>query len=639
MRLSQSVFLLTALAPLLQAEDIDLLVYGATPAGVAAALAAGRDGARVLLVEPRARIGGMVTNGLSHADFRTFESLSGLYFDFSKRVEAFYERQYGRESPQFKECLRGTNAEPKVNLAVLEEMLAEVPTVKVQRSWELENLRCSGGTSTNGTSARSLEMALFMDSQHQRHTVAAHYFVDATYEGDLLAAAEIPYKVGREGRAESGETAAPPTADDQIQAYNFRMIMTRDPANRAPVRRPEGYDRAQFSGILPLLESGKIPKLFDTKPPAVFKAQVPALPNGKFDINDVSHSLVRLSLPGENNAWPDGVAGTAIRQGPERGFLRPPFSRLGLAESRQPIFDDHKRWCAGLLYFLRNDDAVPSKYRDEARSWSFARDEFEDNYNFPEQLYIREARRMKGVYNYSEKDTQCAPNDARAVLHRDSIAVCDYGPNCHGTDHEGSMFGGRHTGEFYQTAAPYQIPYGVLVAPGAENLLVTCAVGSTHVGFCSLRFEPVWMSLGEAAGHAAVLANKRHSSVHQVSIANLQRVLHSKGAATVYVSDVSTGHPDFAAVQWWANAGGLHGVYPAFATPGQRGAQIAGQYYQAFPGHTAGLEVAMEPGLTERWIKIAENMGISAAQLPAPEARATRGAWIRAAWDAQNQAR
>ncbi|MEI6873154.1 MAG: FAD-dependent oxidoreductase, partial [Verrucomicrobiota bacterium] len=224
--MSLTIVLLAALAPLLQAEDIDLLVYGATPAGIAAALAAGRDGARVLLVEPRARIGGMLTNGLSHADFRTFESLSGLYLDFSHRVEAFYEKQYGRESPQFKECLRGTNAEPKVNLAVLEEMLAEVPSVKVQRSWELENLRCSGSASTNGTNARSLEMALFLDAEHQRHTIAAHYFVDATYEGDLMAAAEIPYKVGREGRVESGEPAAPPTADDQIQAYNFRMIMT-----------------------------------------------------------------------------------------------------------------------------------------------------------------------------------------------------------------------------------------------------------------------------------------------------------------------------------------------------------------------------------------------------------------------------
>ncbi|MEI6873123.1 MAG: FAD-dependent oxidoreductase, partial [Verrucomicrobiota bacterium] len=132
---------------------------------------------------------------------------------------------------------------------------------------------------------------------------------------------------------------------------------------------------------------------------------------------------------------------------------------------------------------------------------------------------------------------------------------------------------------------------------------------------------------------------KKHSSVHQVSIATLQRVLHSKGAATVYVSDVSAGHPDFAAVQWWANAGGLHGLAPAFATPGQRGSQIEGQYYQAFPGHTAGLEVAMEPGLNERWIKIAKDMGISAAQLPAPEASATRGEWIRAAWAAKSRAR
>jgi hypothetical protein len=252
------------------------------------------------------------------------------------------------------------------------------------------------------------------------------------------------------------------------------------------------------------------------------------------------------------------------------------------------------------------------------------------------QLYVREARRSVGQYVFTEKDTDCAPGDARAVLHTDAIAMGDYGPNCHGTLHEGSLFGGHHTGEFYKMVAPYQIPYGVLVAKGFENLLIPGAVSSSHVGYCALRLEPIWMSLGEAAGHAAHLARRKHGLLQTVSTSKLQELLHSENAATIYVSDVLPGNPDFAAVQWWGTAGGLHGLAPTPDKPGERGKNLFSQYYEGFPDHAAELNKPLDPPLAERWLKLASELGLNATQLPKVDGKTTRGDWIRAAWAARS---
>lgn len=619
-----------------------MLVYGGTPAGIAAALAAASDGDKVLLVEPYSWVGGMLTNGLTHADYRTFEGLTGAFLDFSRRVELHYRDAFGADSPQVKESMRGTQAEPKVNRAIFEQMLAEQPRIKVQRRWALEGVKCSSEAMGDVAGRiRTVEIALFFDESGKRHSVAARFFIDATYEGDLMHAAGAPYRVGREGREEFGESLAPATPDLQLQGYNFRLTMTRDPENRVTPTAPEGYRRKEFIGVLPLLESGKITKLFGKGPPAIFKAQIPSLPNGKFDINDVSHGPVRLSLPGENWGWPDGDGGVAIRAGiadsprdepPGPRLRAPPFSRLGVGLPRSAIFAAHMQWNAGLLYFLQNDDAVPKKFRDETREWGWCRDEYPANGHLPEQLYVREARRMIGAHVFSEKDTDHASGDARAVLHRDAIAMGDYGPNCHGTAHDGSRFGGKHTGEFYKRVPPYQVPFGVLLPREIDNLLVPGAVSATHVGFCALRLEPIWMSLGQAAGHAAHLAIAARSTVQRVSVAKLQERLHGAGAATIYVSDVPPGHADFAAVQWWGAAGGLHGLSPAPPEPGQRGKNIIGQYFEAFPGHAAELDKPLDEELVKRWTALAAERQVPIESLPKADGKATRGDWIRAAW-------
>lgn len=589
-----------------EAVSVDVLVYGGTPGGIAAALGAAGGTRSVLLVEPTDRIGGLVTSGLSHTDFHSFESLTGAFLAFAQRVERFYAEKYGEDSPQRRDSFRGTHGEPHVNLLVFEALLAERPQVTIQRGAVLRSVMRSPAGDLHRIDSITLATA---DGREQ--IVRARVFIDATYEGDLLAAAGVPWRAGREGRDEYGESLAPPQADDQLQAYNFRFIMTDDPDNRVTPQAPPGYRREDFLDLLPVLASGQIQKVFDYPRNCIFKAHLPALPNRKRDINDVSNGLVRLSLPGQNLGWPDGDA-----------------------ETRRRIFAEHLRDQAGLLYFLQNDPDVPERFRNEARTWGWCRDEFIETGHLPPQLYVREARRMVGRHVFIQRDSEHAPGDARALLHRDAVAMGDYGNNCHGTGHEGSRFGGRHTGEFYNPVPPYQIPYGVLVPNEIDNLLVPVAVSSSHVGFCALRLEPIWMSLGQAAGHAAAMAVEDDRPVQSIPVAMLQRRLHADGSATIYVSDVLPGQADFAAVQWWGLQGGLHGVEPPPAGGRVRGKSIISQYSEAAPAHAAELDRPLTDELRQRWRDIAAELHLPVDRLPSG---GTRGEFIRAAFQAASR--
>ncbi len=626
--------LIALTTPLLFAEEFDLLVYGATPAGIAAAVSAGRAGSRVLLVEPTSRVGGMLTSGLSHPDFRTFSSLSGRFLEFTTRVAAVYQKKYGPDSSQSRDALRGTNAEPKVNLAVFEAMLAEAQSVRVEKRWTLEALKCSSGPDASGEDPdRSAEIAVFWDEEGHRHPVAAHYFVDATYEGDLLAAARVPYRIGREARAEYKESLAPEEADDRVQAYNFRMVLTRDRENRFPVYAPSGYRRERFTALLPLLRSGRIERVFGSEPPALLKVHSPPLPNGKFDIDDMPFGPVRLALPMANAAWPDGDSGVAIRSGNERESLVAPFSRLGLSIPRDRIQKEHELWNVGLIYFLQNDPQVPATFRAEAAEWGLAADEFSESLHLPERLYVREARRMIGCRVFVQGDAQRESNDVRSVLHRDSIAIGDYGLHCQGTSREGAQFGGTLAGEFNEDTPPFQVPLGTLLPRHVDNLIVACALSASHVGFCGLRYEPVFMALGEAAGILAHLANQSHRSIHLITAASIQMRLHAVGAATLYFSDVRPDDPDFSAVQWWGTLGGFHGISPALNGPQLEAGPIAGHYFESFPGHAAGLDEPLDPALFESWKEKAAGTGLDVRSLPQTHGEMTRRSWIRSVWE------
>ena len=403
-------------------------------------------------------------------------------------------------------------------------------------------------------------------------------------------------------RAAYGESLAPEKPDGQLQAYNFRFIMTMDPEIRAMPVKPPGYNRDDFLPVVALLEQGKFKSVVCRSTGGIIKAHSPTLPNGKYDMNDVSRGLVRLSLAGLNHGWPDGNTKT-----------------------RQKIFADHVRHNVGLLYFLQNDEAVPEHYQKEIREWGWCRDEFTDSHHIPEQLYVREARRMVGLRIFTEKDTEHAAGDARAVFHADSIAMGDYGNNCHGTAHEGPRFGGKHTGEFYKRVPPYQIPYGTIVPKDVENLLVPVACSSSHVGFCALRLEPIWTGLGQAAGVAADLYVINKLPVQQIAPSDIQSNLHAQGTATLYVSDVLPGHPDFEAVQWWGSLGGFHGLAPMPEEPGQRGKHLHGQYFEAYPDHGAKLDEPLDAKTKTRWLAISK-----AEKFPEPPADlTTRGDFIR----------
>lgn len=602
-RFAWALMLLVCAAPIRAAQpsDVDVVVYGATPAGIAAALAAADDGSSVLLVESTSRVGGLLTAGLSHTDFHALDGLTGTFRDFTQRVERHYADTYGKDSPQVRNSFRGTFGEPSVNLKVLEAMLADQKRVTVELGTRLVAVATTDGGSR-------IVSARFARADSTEFVAPAAVFVDGTYEGDLMAAAGVRWRVGREGKDEYGESLAPEKPDGQVQAYNFRFVMTRVPENRVTVQAPPGYDRSAFLAVLDVIKQGKLQSVFGYPSGCAFKAQIPPLPNGKYDINDVSGAAIRLSIPGANTAWPDGDERTRSR-----------------------VFEEHIRDQWGLLYFLQNDDSVPQALRDEAREWGWCKDEFEDTNHLPPRLYVREARRMEGVYVYTQKDSAAESGDARAVLHRDSIAFGEYSNNCHGTGHDGPRFGGRHTGEFYSVTPPYQIPYGVLVPKIVENLLVPGAVSASHVGFCALRLEPIWASLGQASGHAAHLARVEKLPVQQVPVPRLQARLHRAGAGTVYVSDVLPGHADFAAVQWWGTAGGFHGLLPR-PPGGSRGKLIVGQYHESYPNHVAELGKVLDAALAKQWRQLARELNLPADKLPVADGTLTRGDWVRSAF-------
>ena len=592
--------LLSATAGNSAETDTDVLVYGSTPGGISAAIAAAKGGHEVTLVEPTLRIGGLLTNGLSHSDFRTVESITGFYLDFSQRVEACYIKRYGPDSPQVEASWRGVFGEPSVNLLVLQSMIAGHPGITVLTGQTLNGVEV--GAFYLGR--RKILSATFAGTAGEGRTLTAGVFIDATYEGDLMAMAGENYHVGRESRDQYGEPLAGDEngqADGQVQGYNFRLCMTQVEANKLLPVAPAGYDREDFVEVMEPIREGKLTKIFDSKHDGIYRYHLPLLPNGKADVNDAPNAPARLSMPDINDEWPEGDAAT-----------------------RRRIFEEHLYYHVGLLYFLQNDPEVPEAIREESRSWGWCQDEFTESSGIPPQLYVREGRRLVGQHVFTGNDTVTATRDARARLQPDSIASVDYIHNCHGTGRRGTRFNGEHLGQFYQKIQPFQVDYGVIVPQKNSNLLVPVACSASHFGFGALRLEPAWTSLGQAAGWAAHLAIKNQIPVQSVEVPVLQKLLHEDGSATIYVTDVPPASPDFAAVQWWGTRGGFHGLVDlAEPTPPKH---ISGQYSEAFPDHAADLEKPITAELRTKWESLLPD------GVPAPANATTRGEWIRAVY-------
>lgn len=599
------VLLLTVLPSL--AAEFDIAVYGSTPAGIASAVVAARQGRRVALLEPTSHFGGLLTGGLSNTDFRTLEAVTGFYREYMDRVLADYVQRYGKDSKQVEECFFGAHAEPHVSDRVLRAMMAEQPSLRLFLRHRLE------AATRHGESIRSARFR----SPDGPLDVSAPVWIDATYEGDLAAAAKANYRIGRESTREYGERFAgvlffdqgrilpgsTGEADANEQCANFRIIMTNRPSNRVPVPQPPGYNRSEFARFLPMLRSGRIKEVYTTDHSGIIR--LTHIPNAKSDMNDIKQAPIRLSLPGENNGWSDGDEAT-----------------------RERIYQRHVAHNIGLLYFLQNDAEVPQQIRDKANEWGLAKDEFVANGHLPPALYVREGRRTLGDYVFTEHDTMPAPRSVRARVHADAIAMGDYSLNSHGHQPAGPFYPTLFEGDFGFSTTPFMIPYGVLLPRGIANLFVPVAMSASHVGYSALRLEPTWTALGHAAGVAAHLAIAKGGRSREVELPLLQRILHQQKQATIYTSDIPRESPYFEAVQW----AGLRGVFSdlvdyqtAVLTPLKH--RYGTQYSYAHPLHAIEPEKPLDTALLSKWRKLLPGC---AATVTGP----TRGEYLLAAWRA-----
>jgi hypothetical protein len=491
--LTVSLGLVLAAAIPAAAETYDVVVYGGTPAGVMTAVAAARHGRTVALVEPSGHVGGVVSGGLVYTDIGKRATVGGLADEFLKRIARYYLEKYGPGSRQVAQCNDGLKYEPHVAEALFETMLAEPGSITVARRQRLHGV----------TTDQGRIVAITFDDLGSRSEVryAGRVFVDATYEGDLMAAARVPYRVGRESRQEYGETLAginngPPeirgTGDHRTQAYNYRVSLTFRPENRVLFPRPEHYDpepwRATYGARIKRQGIERFGSLFVT-----------------FDIDK--------QIPGDklDTNWCDLTGGS-------EGYAEGDWATRARIEAR------HRDYFLSLLYYLQNDPDLPPKFRAEVQNWGLPRDEFVDNGHFPHQIYVREARRMLGTRVLTEHDL------TRDRSKPDGICAGSYGIDCHVVqdldDHGKKLREGNLAG----AVRPYDIPYACLTPRTLTNLLVPVCLSASHVAYSSVRMEPVYMMLGHAAGDAAHLAATEGTSVQAVDVGKLRSLLASEGA-------------------------------------------------------------------------------------------------------------
>ncbi|HEV2528269.1 MAG TPA: FAD-dependent oxidoreductase [Thermomicrobiales bacterium] len=500
----------------------DVVVYGATAAGVTAAVAAARAGVRVAVVEPGRHVGGMVSGGLGWTDVGDAGVVGGLSGAFYAAVA----RHYGVD------LWDHVGPEPHVAERIFRDWLAE-----------------AGVTVVHGAAID----AVMRDGQRITGIIAddgmvlhGRVFVDASYEGDLLALAGVSYRVGRESRSLHGESwagrqpirpdphqfAVPVSphvsgnagpllplvhdrpmvpegaGDGAVQSFCYRLCLTDRPDNRMPISRPDDYDPARYELIRRYLAAS------DPVPPLDRIINLRSrIPNGKVDANSIGPISTNLL---DGSAW----------RYPEAD--RPERERIRL---------HHLSYTQGLLYFLGNDPGIPAPIREEMARWGLCVDEFVDTEHWPHQLYVREGRRLVGEYHLTQHDLD------RSRPQYDAVGMGSYAidirevqrvawpvPRPERMDAET-----YNEGYLSVPVEPYQVPYRALLPRFGEcdNLLVPVCLSASHVAFSSIRMEPQYMLLGHAAGHAAALAIRDDVAVHHVAVPELQRALVAQGQVLV----------------------------------------------------------------------------------------------------------
>lgn len=493
----------------------DIAVYGGTPCGIAAALAATRFGGSVVLIAAGKHLGGMMTSGLSITDLRFPSAFGGVFACFKREVLGYYIKRYGRDSKQVADSNGGLWFEPHVAEEVFEQMLSSVENVRVFREQRLIEAQCRQGQVCS---------VIFEDrATGKRERCEARVFIDASYEGDLAALAGVEYRIGRESREDFWEPYAGKVflknpglqllpgstgeGDGRIQAYNYRLCLTTREDIRVPFYRPERYDREEYLPLLELHRQGRIQTIRDV-------IRLAPIPNGKYSANN--RPIVRsLDLPEENTDYPEADD-----------------------EGRARIIQRYRDYTLGLLWFLRTDPGLSRDFRKDAEQWGFCADEFADNGYLPYEVYVREARRIVGRKTFTAHDVFLEPGKDRTPVHEDSVAVADYHVDSH-IVHRAKPGWPQMEGHVYlrPISKPAQVPFGIMLPEAVEGLLVPGAVSATHLGFSVLRMEPAWMALGQAAGTAARLALELGVLPSEVPVKLLQRRLIETGQVLTFFCD------------------------------------------------------------------------------------------------------
>jgi len=497
----------------------DVIVYGSTPGGFSAAIAAAREGASVVLLEPTDHVGGLSTGGLSHCDSNQMvrSTVMGLFDEWHRRIVKDYTDRGLKApyDPTKKDTSRWT-FEPHVAMRVTSRMLNEAG-VHVLTERPLQSIKKQGTRIT----------ALVTSEQ----TFQAKVFVDGTYEGDLMAAAGVDWTIGREGRGEFDESLAgrqypkkempingfggdgkllplitgsddgkEAEGDDRIMTYSFRLCLTNDAANKVSIPAPAQYAPTRFEIIRRHIKAGGKSYGFDLYP----------LPGGKLDGNNSIGRQFSIGLVGGANEWHQADW-----------------------NERKRIWEAHKQYTLEFIHFITTDPDVPKGIRDRYSSLGFCKDEFAQWDHFSPALYVRESRRMKGQYVLSQRDILEEPEK------EDAIAISSFPIDSHdvqriarrggGVINEGTIFPVRVPGK--RVGYAYHVPYrSVLPKPEqCTNLLVPVALSCTHVGISSLRIEGAWMVIGQGSGVAAALAAENSVPVHQVSYPTLRERLLAQG--------------------------------------------------------------------------------------------------------------
>lgn len=518
-------------------QSYDVVVYGASAGGVAASVQAARMGHSVVLIEPSGHVGGLTTGGLGATDFGNRTILGGMAREFYGEVYKYYNNPAVWVSetrdeymPRHKDGIDEKRQlqfffEPKVAQKLVNGMLKDAKVEVITRDG-----LATGGVLKSGTRITAIRL-------QSGRQVTGRVFIDASYEGDLMAGAGVRYVVGRESNATYGETlngvlplepekagyvdpfvkpgdpssgtlpgvlpkqpAAAGEGDGRSQAYNFRLCLTDAEANRIPFSKPNGYDRQKYELLARHLTARP------TEFPGKSIIKLTPMPNRKTDSNN--HGNFSTDHVGFNTA----------------------YAEASDAE-RRAIWDEHVTFIKGFLYFLANDEVVPEPTRNEMNRWGYAKDEFMDNGGFPTQLYVREGRRMLGRYVMTELDATAARTAD------DGIALATYPVDSHQVsrfvDDNGLL---RLEGAFWKSLArPMPISYRSITPEKAEadNLLVPVCLSSSHVAYGTIRMEPVFMTVGQAAAMAASAAIKQDIAVQDVEYELLAARLKAAGVVVV----------------------------------------------------------------------------------------------------------